>query len=266
MNNRIPITLAVAALLCTGPAGSQGVNGDSGGVAISAANLSREKPVGPLLKPAPDSASWTVAFAYPEDANNKQGSDGTLLHPEMDARPRKMVVDKTGTTMRIETIEVSGRIKTKWYLGDTQYSLPPGQKLWIESKASSGEFDPSYEQQSAAGFSDFEWVSEDTYLARMFFGGRSCLVFVPGGASVLDAAGPNVDAKKIQAILAAQPTIALVDAETRLPYLFRNRGEVQTFVFGPPPSAKLSLPVELDQMIKRGMEAQTRLLAPIPRP
>jgi len=266
MKKSLFITLATAVFLSPPTARSQNVTSESGGTAIGGADWSREKPSGPLLKSAPDDANWTVIFAYPEDAAKKPSSDKIALSPQMAARPRKMVVDKTGATMRVQTIEVSGRIKDKWYLGDTQYTLLPGQKLWMESKASSGEFDPSYEQQSATGFSDFEWVSDNSYLGRMSFSGRSCLVFVPGGISLLDAAGPNVDAKKIQAMLAAQPIIALVDSDSRLPYIFRNRGEVQTFVFGPSPSVKLSVPVELAEMIKRGMEAQARLLAPIPRP
>ena len=266
MKKSLLITLATAVSLCASPARSQGANSDSGGMTISVADFSREKPGGPLLKSAPDYANWTVVFAYPEDAAKKPGSDKMVISPQMAARPRKMVVDKTGATMRVETIDVSGRITDKWYLGDTQYTLLPGQKLWVESIGTPEANDPNYEKQPATGFSDFEWVSGKTYLGRMSFGGRSCLVFVPGGASVLDAAGPNVDAKKIQAMLAAQPMVALVDEESRLPYVFRNRGEVHTFVFGPPPTAKLSIPVELDEMIKKGLEAQARLLAPIPRP
>jgi hypothetical protein len=260
------VILATAALLCAGPAHSQGVASNSAGTAISVTDFSHEKLDGSLLKPVPDYANWTVAFAYPEDTAKKPGGDKTVITPQMAARPRKMVVDKTGATMRVETTDAAGRIKEKWYLGDTQYTLLPGQKLWLESKASSGENDPNYERQPATGFSDFEWVSDNSYLGTMSFGGRSCLVFVPGGTALLDAAGPNVDAKNIQAMLAAQPIIALVDAESRLPYVFRNRGEVHTFIFGPSPTEKLSIPVELDQMIKRGIEAQARLLAPIPRP
>jgi hypothetical protein len=266
MSKSLLITLATVVFLYASPARSQGGESDSGGIASSATDFSLEKPKGPLLKSAPDYASWTVFFTYPEDAAKKPGNDKAALTPQMAARPRKMVVDKTGATMRVETTDVSGRIKSKWYLGDTQYILRPGQKLWIESKGSPESNDPNYEKQPATGFSDFEWVCETTYLGKMSFGGRTCLVFVPGGASVLDAAGPNVDAKKIQTTLAAQPILALVDAESRLPYVFRNRGEVHTFVFGPPPPAKLSIPVELSEMIKRGIEAQARLLAPIPRP
>ncbi|MEI6491028.1 MAG: hypothetical protein WCO94_00650 [Verrucomicrobiota bacterium] len=266
MKKSLLITFATAVLLSASTARSQGVNSDSGGMTISGTDFSREKPKSPLFKSAPDFANWTVVFSYPEDAAKKPGGDKIPLSRQMAARPRKMVVDKTGTTMRVETVDVAGRIKDKWYLGDSQYTLFPGQKLWMESKNSPESNDPNFEKQPATGFSDFEWVSDTTYLGRMSIGGRSCLVFVPGGASVLDAAGPNVDAKNIQAMLAAQPIMALVDAESRLPYVFRNRGEVHTFVFGPPPAAKLSIPVDLAEMIRRGMEAQARLLAPIPRP
>ena len=266
MKKSLTITLASLMFLYADFTHSQGANSELGVMAMNVTDFSSEKPQGPLLKSAPDFANWTVIFEYPESATKEPGSEKISAFPRMEARPRKIVVNKTGATMRIETIEVSGRVKEKWYLGDTQYTLLDGQKLWLESKESSESNDPNYEKQPSTGFSDFEWVSENTYFGRMSFDGRSCHIFVLGGASVLDGGGPNVDAKKIQAILAAQPIVALVDAKSRLPYVLRNRGEVHTFDFGSPPTVKLSIPVDLENMIKKGIEVQKRLMAPIPRP
>jgi len=259
-------SLSAALVLGACPALAQGVTSGSTGMTTGAVGSNREIPKGPLLEQAPDSARWTVNIEYPEDSAKKSADGKPALAPQTASLPRKLSVEKTGTTMRITTTDLAGRVTDKWYLGDTQYTLFPGQKLWLESKGSPATNDPNFEQQPATGFSDFEWVSHSNYVGTISFGGRSCLAFVPGGAAAIGPTENGLDAKRIQEALAVQPLVALVDAESRLPYVLRNRGVVHTFTFASPPSAKLSIPAELVEMIKKGIEAQARSMVPIPRP
>ena len=216
-------------------------------------NLRPEPPPGTLLKAAPTYSQWTIAFSYPQD-RARQAKD-TPLPPLEPNLVRKVVTTKTGNMIHEETLSVSGALFDKWQVDSLFYIKPPGQSYW-------GECDDRYVKNNRTsdtnlaflpekGFRDLDWVSGETYVGVVKQNDTVFLLFVPATAGTLDFSNPV----KIQ----AQPIVAYVDAETRLPALFKKGGVIQNYIFSAPPANIQSLPADLAKQIKDGSERRAKL-------
>lgn len=214
-------------------------------------------PVGPLLKSAPDFSQWTVKYEYPKATDPKdQAQNG--------AETIQVSIVKTGNIVSEEIVDRRGGHESIWHVGGTQYRKPAGQGDWFESVASVGgnignsDFSPL----PANGYRGWDWIGPDSYAGTIALDTGACFVFVPGGAQKLKASGgaPTKDQ------IAAQPLIAFVNVETRLPVALRVGGITQRFVFAAPPTAIQQFPSDLADAIKKGEEARRRLFQPAPRP
>lgn len=219
----------------------------------SPAQTQQALPEGPLLKAAPAFARWTVTFNYSEDQVKMDPTIGGLKY--LNERPRKITTTKTNEIVHEEVTEVNGVTGEKWFVGVTQYAKRPGGDQWFQNEPDStagGESSSDYTPLPASGFRDLDWISKNAFAAILPFRGRECLVFVGDGEPDIPLESANI--------------VVYVDKETRLPLALKRGGEVRTYEFSTPPSAKLELPSDLLQQIRSGQEARMRLLQPAARP
>jgi hypothetical protein len=207
-------------------------------------------PDGPLLAPAPDFAQWTVTFTYPKDPSQKDNAAPAA--PE--TRTKTIITTKTKDIVHEETINGLGAKREDWHIGTVQYALVPGSTTWYQGSAKS-DF-------PAKGFRDLDWVTEDNYIGRGSLAGHACLIFAP--SSPQRASGQN--GAGLMESLDTLPTVAYIDAETRLPVQVRENGVSRAFQFASPPTEVLSLPPDLEANLQKVEQTRARLSQPPPRP
>ncbi len=216
-----------------------------------------EIPAGALLKAAPEFSKWTVTYNYPaQPVADSPRLTGDETH--------RVTTIKTGKIISEDLVDGRGCHTETWHVGALQYLKPHGKPTWFESSPSAG-VDPvstDYSPLPPNGFRAWDWVGRDSYAGRVALEGGDTFVFVPGGAQRLDLSIPG----KAKERIAAQPLVAFVNAETRLPLALRSGSVTQRFVFDPPPNAIQSLPADLLDQIRKGEEARQRLYQPAPRP
>lgn len=247
--------ILVAALsFCTANAYSQPHEAD--------ASSTFEFPSEPLLHPAPAFSQWTITFSYPED--QKENSPDTPAKtakpiPEnLSIRPRTIITTKTGEIIHEETLTVGGKKTENWQVHGDYYIKFPAKSFW-----SAYEKPDSTQIASgtgivmglpSSGFRGLDWISRETYAGKFKTSLGNCLVFVPGGRNTVPAGTPG-KLKELESL----PTIAYIDAETRLPILVRAAGETRMFKFTqPPPTSIQTLPDELADEIKKGDEIRAK--------
>ena len=219
-----------------------------------------DAPSDPLLQAAPDFSQWEIIFAYPKDHISQPDAKASGKVPSAAAIwPGKSVTTKTRQIVHEEVTGLDGQRTEKWHIGTLQYARPPGQTGWFESDggrlADGTAIDANYSPFPASGFRDLDWISRTTYLGTVKFHDRDCLVFTPGEA-------PNdVSADRAQQLAnwESLPTVACIDAVTRLPVLVRMNGGTRKFTFGNPPAEIQTLPSDLAEQVKKAEEARTRL-------
>lgn len=212
-------------------------------------------PDGPLLKSAPNYSKWTISYGVPKDSK---------AAPMSADAPHRAAVSKTQNILHEAVFDGRGCCTDTWYLGVQQYRKPHGGKAWFlsEPAAVNTAQDSSYDPLPASGYRDWEWVGKDAYVGTVEFEGRPSLAFIPGGIKVLG----TVDSEKLKELLEAQPHIAYVDAQSRLPVM-QKKGTVELrYRFESLPQSLLTLPPELATQIRKNEEARTRLLQPAARP
>ena len=244
------ILLGFAALFAFGafPANAQDSNSPSAPLEI---------PADPLLKAAPDFSKWTVNYVYPKQpATNCPPLSGDETH--------RMTVTKTGNIVSEDVVDGRGCHTETWYVGALQYRKPPGKSNWFESSPTIGANPVStdYSPLPPNGFRAWDWIGRESYAGKVALESGESFVFVPGGAQKLNLSNPG----RLKELIAAQPLVAYVNAETRLPVALCSGGVTQRVVFDPPPNAVQTLPADLLDQIRKGEEARRRLYQPAPRP
>lgn len=228
----------------------------------SAATLRADPPSGPLLRPPGDFSHWQVVSVYSGKALKKDRAGRrakTAPAAVSEERLQKLVTTRTGRLVHEERTDFAQRTTDVWYDGGTQYTRPAGGSGWLRTESTSG--DSSYRPLPDIGYRDVGLIRTDRYVATLPYDNRPCLVFVPDPAPKIDWAKPAA-----QKQLKSLDTVALVDAETRLPVEIRAGGETRTFQFDPPPTRMQTLPADLLSQAKRGDDARARLNQPAPRP
>ncbi len=226
-----------------------------------------DAPSDPLLQSAPDFSQWEIAFTYPKDPRSQPTAKPSGKVPAATAIcPGKSVTTRTRQIVHEDVTDLDGQRTEKWHIGTLQYARPPGQKVWFESDAGGladgTAIDANYSPFPASGFRDLDWISRTTYLGTLKFNDRDCLVFTP------DDSPNNVSVDRAQQLAnwESLPTVACIDAVTRLPVLVRINGETRRFTFCDPPAEMQVLPSDLAEQVKKAEEARTRLLQQPQRP
>lgn len=190
-------------------------------------------PAGPLLKRAPELSTWTVTYAAPRAADEKEPAAGMPVES-----PRRIVVIKTGDIRHAVITDAEGKRTEMWSIPGIQGFLRPEWKEPLLSDGSNA-FDAFYVNFAATDFPGFEWVSAKNFHGLEKVGDRDCLVFqdrVRPAESTPEEPLPVLT--------------AFVDLSTRLPVKLDNGGEVTNYRFDPPPVQKLSLPPEVHAAIE----------------
>ena len=220
-------------------------------------------PAGPMLRPVAPYSEWVITYSYPEDRAAKGGKKPETASQQRTSKPRKTLTTKTDCNIRVHTVDVAGRTEERWFVGSVQYIKPAGSGAWYWCAGGNPGSNLYYSPPlPASGFADMDWINEKAYVGTARVGNTDCMVFVPGGLDPASAGNPARQAAQ----LAAEPKVAYVNAETRLPVALRILGEIRQFTFNNPPTALLCLPPDLAAQIKRGEEARQRLEQPAARP
>jgi hypothetical protein len=205
-------------------------------------------PDGALLAAAPSFSQWRVTFTYPEELAKKD--DGTPTKPE--TRTRTILTTRSKNIVHEETISAQGIKREDWHVGQMQYALLPGTSQWFQGSDKS--------TFPANGFRDLDWITEESYAGKANLGDRSCLIFVPAEKRQGQTASGLLE--KLDSL----PTVAYIDAQSRLPVRVREDGIQRAYQFLAPPTSMLSLPPDLAQTLKKADDTRARLSQPPPRP
>lgn len=217
-----------------------------------------DAPSDPLLQAAPDFSQWEITFTSPKDPNRQTTAKSTG-EAATAICPGKSVTTKTRQIVHEEVTGLDGQTTENWHIGTLQYARPPGQTVWFESDAGrladGTAIDANYSPLPASGFRDLDWISRTSFLGTVKFHDHDCLIFTPHDV-------PNdisFDRVHLLSTWESLPTVACIDAVTRLPVLVRIRGETRKFTFCDPPAEMQTLPSDLAEQVKKAEEARTRL-------
>ena len=211
-------------------------------------------PPGELLKPPPSYSQWTVTYTPYRDPSATNATPPTL--PK--SSPKQVSITKTADIFHEEVIDGSGSKSERWQSGRTLYLKPAGQTSWkicepefLKAMASYG---PSF--LMIKGFDGLDWVGPQSYAGVLTRpeNNAQMLLFLPAG-------GPQGATWTVEKAL-AQPQIALVDLETRLPILQKKDGMIQSYQFGSAPMALQKLPSDLAKQVQKLKESEARVFAP----
>jgi hypothetical protein len=220
----------------------------------SAQTVSRELPEGPLLRPAPEFSQWSVDFSYPQDRKDPKAGALAPLDPQLS---RKIVTTKTRDILREEIKTVGGTATDNWQQNGSYYRKLPGNPYWsayekptqlqIESGAAVIMTVPD------SGFRGLDWVGRETYVGSVEAEGMTYLIFVPAESRTVDLSNTK--------LLQELPTIAFVDAKSRLPVRVKDKDVLRTYKFLTPPGAMQVVPADLAAEIKKGDEIKAKFNA-----
>jgi hypothetical protein len=200
-------------------------------------------PAGPLLAPAPEYSKWVVTFTYPQ---NGAGAE---------TRTKTITTTKTQDVVLEAMVTANGLEHDIWHVGEIQYDYLADSKIWLEPPPkTSREYDP----MPANGFRDLDWIAMNNFIGRIKSPNGFYLVFSPVATRKL-AAGAQLDQVKSLA------TYALIDDQTRLPALAQENFITRVYQFETPPVDKLTLPQDLEQILKKEQDVRARMNQP-PRP
>jgi hypothetical protein len=222
------------------------------------ANCAPCPPPGDLLRPAADFSQWTEVYVYPTDPA-KPGAPAvpsTLI--------TRRVVTKTRQIVHEQLFNANGPALDRWFVDRVQYRRTGAGATWFQNQAES--VDPGHNFQfdplPPNGFRGLDWVTTQTYAGTVTFGGRPCLVYIPGGAKGINLASPAIMQDNFKAL----HDVLFVDAETRMPVEFRREGVTRDYQFASAPSGMQTLPDDLLAQMKAADAGRARLdlRAPLP--
>jgi hypothetical protein len=192
-------------------------------------------PGGEAIGPAPDFSQWQVNFTFSQ-TKGKPGQGqakeeiivGVAPPPP---QPKSLSVIKTKPMKRIVLIYADGSNQSAWNDGQETYwmtndnhpyTMPRDMQIQMSPFLTFGDND----------FPGMEWVSEQNYVGMQEMRGSKCLVFEVGGIT------------------------AWVNESNRLPMRWASSYEIRDYVFQESPKAELTMPDQVQQLIKQ--EKQVR--------
>ena len=233
-------------------------------------------PPGPLLKRAPDYATWTVTCqGHPAKGRAPAKSSTTGEEKPKDKEGKEAAtiastVVKTGSTILELNADTDGKRREIWHIGGLMVMKQPDAAeptVWPDS-AQADIYSVNF---AAADFAGLDWISANTYTGMAKYQGRDCIQFT-GEVSPLNPRAREEEAIAIgQAIAFGQPApqetkvtaVAYIDLETRLPLVVTFGDEKRIYQYGTPPAAELTLPPELENAVKE-REKQLKRLSTAP--
>ncbi|MEI9999209.1 MAG: hypothetical protein WDO13_08545 [Verrucomicrobiota bacterium] len=114
---------------------------------------------------------------------------------------------------------------------------------------------PAKDVGPVVDFRGLDWLSKDDYVGSLQLAGHNCLVFVANAPKDFNLAVAGGTAEALDRF----QQVAFIDAETRLPVEVRNYGDYQDYRFSDAPSARLKLPLDLVEQLKRDQAILSRL-------
>lgn len=185
-------------------------------------------PTAPLVRRAPEFASWTVQIRKKAE----EGRQATAA-----SRPDCLTVTKTNQTYREQMTTGSGEKLEKWTVEHVQFLAGDNDGTFSLISPPNGE-DPSPEYFDF-GESDFEglgWVSLENYKGVKDYHGAPAFFFES-----------TTDGKT-----------ALLSTSTQLPLFSDDRFVARSYTYNRPPSTPLVLPAGMLKIVetnRRGLEA-----------
>ncbi len=235
-------------------------------------------PPGPLLKRAPDNATWTITCqGHPVEDQEpvKAATSGEEKPKDKEAKePVTMTstVVKTGSTILELNTDAQGKRSEIWHVGGLMVMKLPDVKepiVWPDS----GQPYIYLANFAVSDFAGLDWISAKTYTGMAKYQGRACIQF-RGDVSPLT---PRAREEEAIAIREAKtfgqpppqelriPVVAYIDLESRLPLLVMFGKEKRVYQYGAAPVAPLTLPPELADIVKAYEQKIKRLSAPASR-
>ena len=235
-------------------------------------------PSGPLLKRAPEFASWTLTIE-PADANTQAASANDGKSATGSEPASKSVIAKTQNIYAMDTLVSNGRVWKKWSKNNVTATISPDTEIIVLGNNTGGALFPS-EDFSKSDFPEVQWVSSENFVRIVSVKGKRAMLFsktvvvpqplfassnvprnLPGAPSREEIANTSVTPlPPVTEILTA-----CIDLESSLPISMRKGNAVYTYEFNPPPQAMLSLPGEVINAWKREGRRTQDLMRPVPR-
>ncbi|MGC3992176.1 MAG: hypothetical protein QM796_21280 [Chthoniobacteraceae bacterium] len=218
-------------------------------------------PSGPLfLKRAPNMAQWVITLV----GASKQATSASENKVDDKAAKRiwaaKVVVTKTGNTIKKQTLDENNQVWTTWCGQGYQITIwPDGKNYYIQKYIA--HVDPNnipvmYTDYSTTDFPGFQWITKDYYTGIKNIGGKPCIEFKKPVEDAAAVAAPSPAAKSVlDAGQQVEHLAAYIDLKTRLPVALVENGEGHTYEFGAAPSVELSYP-ELVQTLLNNLNPQ----------
>jgi hypothetical protein len=237
--------------------------------------LADDRPPLPAKKmPAelPASAAWEITFKYNDEPAKAAGATETGASPaadgaaaETEPRPVKMVVTRTGDTIREETSWSVGKKTEKWILRKNLQvieDLTTGRLFRLPATTLIDDFS----DYSKGSFSELAWISPEHYQGVRKVNERPCFIFTAAcGQAVGQLAAelnPEIPAELRGTATDDVKLDVAIDTATLLPVFFNNGRVMKSYRILPPPTSQLVMPPKFaeafDEWIKRIEEANRR--------
>ena len=199
-------------------------------------------PSPPLVNQAPDFSSWVVR--YPSASPGA----GTARSRANARKIKEVDVTKTDDLRREVTVYTDGTAGEFWRYGGLEIFLDPiGKYVNI--------MDTAKTQMAAANptktdFFDLGWIKAQDFVGNVALGGRDCYYFRRSGAAKSTATGQAVEDKE-QVAAGTASLEAWIDVNSRLPLAFKDQSGLRQYEFGAAPSARLTLPANMQKELDR---------------
>lgn len=184
-------------------------------------------PAGPIIRPLPELAEWTVSFEPPRSTTATTSArqtgdspDAETTHPKS---PRRIVVTKSGKTYREVETGSDGKRWERWKVRGSEVSLAGKGRAAVVDSAGSGDF------------GELGWISPENYTEVANVARTPCFIF--------QSKIPMEDVVEPVEVTAA------VSVATQLPVYFVLGGAPRTYTFGPQPGAPLNVPQEVESVL-----------------
>jgi hypothetical protein len=207
-----------------------------------------EPPPGPLLKNAPDFASWTIEVKAEGDlaGDGKPAVPGPDGKVPINSNNKRIAVVKTGPVRLEQDTDAFGNAVQTWQVPNYRILVPKSGGIpdvtFVPSSSSSHQ---------VSDFPDAAWVSKSSFENVGIVGGVKCLIFKH---------------KETEADSAISEEVACINFDTRLPVYVKLDDVIYSYKFGPVPRAVLALPADLQAAVallnQRMKQANSAPVAP----
>ena len=201
---------------------------------------------GPIMKQASEFASWNMVFSYAPPPKDQAAAEKNIFR-----RISSVAVTKTKEILHEVRTFSDGSKSEIWSVGPLQIQPDLSGRLCIytaDSLRNQLDVDPLVPnvsqnrvspESSKIDFIGFEWVSKSNYRGAQTINNKDYFVFQG-----------KIAANFLDFFVRGIPATAWIDRDTRLPFLLRTSEWTMTFEFGPPPTAILTLPADVQKVLK----------------